>query len=145
MVGNFTGRTIAVTGAIGLEGGGLVRAILDDPWHLFSVRAVVADPHAAAARELRALGAEVVAADLDDSDSLVSAFEDAYGAFCVTNFWDHGDPEREELQAANLAHAAAKTNLEHVIWLTMEDTRERVALDDVRMPTVHGHLQGRTC
>ena len=141
MVSTFGDRTIAVTGATGLEGGGLVRAILRDPWRLFSVRAVVADLDSAGARELHALGAQVVVADLDDADSLVAAFEGAYGAFCVTDFWEHGDPEREELQAANLAHAAKTAALEHVIWLTMEDTRERVALEDSRLPTVHGHYK----
>ncbi len=61
-----------------------------------------------------------------------------YGAFCVTNYWEHFKPEKELSQAANLAQAAKAAKLEHVIWSTLEDTRKRVPLSDPRMPTLMG-------
>src|ERR1035437_4143481 len=43
---------------------------------------------------LARLGAEVVAADVDDTESLKRAFQGAYGAFCVTFFWNHFSPRK---------------------------------------------------
>lgn len=131
-------KLIAVVGATGAQGGGLARAILRDPDRGFAVRALARDPQSAKARELSRLGAEVVAADLDDPDSLRRAFAGAHGAFCVTFFWDHFSPERESEHAAALAGAAEHAGVEHVIWSTLEDTRRWVPLDDDRMPTLMG-------
>ena len=72
-------KTIAVVGATGAQGGGLVRAILGDRGGSFHARALTRDVHSARARELADLGAEVVAADVDDEDSLKRAFEGASG------------------------------------------------------------------
>ncbi len=131
-------RIIAVTGATGAQGGGLARAILSDPDGGFAVRALTRNPDSDAARALAEQGAEVVRADLDEPETLRAAFEGAYGAFCVTNFWEHFSPARETQQARNLAEAAEAAGLEHVVWSTLEDTRERVPLDDDRMPTLQG-------
>ncbi|MBX7187152.1 MAG: NmrA family NAD(P)-binding protein, partial [Vicinamibacteria bacterium] len=54
-------KIIAVLGATGAQGGGLVRAILSDSSGGFAVRALTRDPGTAKAKELAALGAEVVA------------------------------------------------------------------------------------
>jgi uncharacterized protein YbjT (DUF2867 family) len=131
-------KVIAVTGATGAQGGGLARAILDDPDGGFKVRAITRNPDSDRARALAAAGAEVVVADLDDEESLVRALEGAYGAFFVTNFWEHFSPEKETAQAGNLARAAKQAGLKHVIWSTLEDTRNWVPLDDERMPTLLG-------
>jgi uncharacterized protein YbjT (DUF2867 family) len=79
-----------------------------------------------------------VHADLDDLASLERAFDGAYGAYCVTNFWEHFSPEKELAQARNLARAAKAAGLRHVIWSTLEDTRKWVPLSDDRMPTLMG-------
>jgi len=80
------GKIIAVIGATGAQGGGLVRAILADPASGFRARAITRNPSSDAAKALAAAGAEVVQGDLDDPASLVKSFEGAYGAFLVTNF-----------------------------------------------------------
>jgi uncharacterized protein YbjT (DUF2867 family) len=129
-------KIIAVLGATGAQGGGLVRAIQADPDGGFIARAVTRDAGSDKAKELAALGAEVVAADVDDEESLERAFAGAYGAFCVTFFWAHLSPEKELAQAAAMARAAKATGLRHVIWSTLEDTRRWVPLDDDRMPTL---------
>jgi len=131
-------KIIAVVGATGAQGGGLARAVLADKSGGFGVRALTRQPGSDKARALAELGAEVVEADLDDLDSVTKALEGAYGAYCVTNFWEHLSPEKEVAQAANLAEAASKTGLSHVIWSTLEDTRKWVPLDDDRMPTLMG-------
>jgi uncharacterized protein YbjT (DUF2867 family) len=132
----MAGKTIAVVGATGAQGGGLVRAILADPSGGFAARALTRDVSSDKAKALAAAGAEVVAANLDDAQSLRQAFAGAYGAFCVTNFWEHFSPEKEQEQARRLAQAAKDAGVKHVIWSTLEDTRRFVPLDDPRMPTL---------
>jgi uncharacterized protein YbjT (DUF2867 family) len=131
-------KIIAVVGATGSQGGGLVRAIQADKIGGFAARAITRDVNSAAARELAALGAEVVACDVGDLDSLKKAFAGSYGAFCVTFYWDHMSPDREKAQADNMARAAKAGGLRHVVWSTLEDTREHIALSDDRMPTLMG-------
>ncbi|NJD10991.1 MAG: NmrA/HSCARG family protein [Gemmatimonadetes bacterium] len=131
-------KVIAVTGATGTQGGGLAAAILDDPRGGFAVRALTRNPDSEKARALAARGAEVVHADMDDEASLAAAFAGAHGAFCVTNFWEHFSAERELQQARNLAQAGARAGLAHVIWSTLEDTREQIPLSDTRLPTLQG-------
>lgn len=132
---------VAIAGATGAQGGGLARAILNDPASPFAVRALTRNPASARARALAELGAEVVQADVDDPASVATAFEGACAAYCVTFFWDHFSPEKEFAQASAMAHAAKKAGLEHVIWSTLEDTRKFVPLDDDRMPTLMGRYK----
>jgi len=134
-------KIIAIVGATGAQGGGLARAILDDPDGGFAVRAITRNIGSDKAKALAARGAEVVAADLDDEASLERAFQGAHGAYCVTNFWEHFSPEKEKAQARNLAQAAKAAGVHHVIWSTLEDTRQLVPLSDERMPTLMGHYK----
>jgi uncharacterized protein YbjT (DUF2867 family) len=131
-------KIIAVVGATGAQGGGLVRALLNDKAGEFTPRAITRKASSEKARALAALGAEVVEADLDQPETLGRAFDGAYGAYCVTNFWEHYSGEKEFTQAGHLARAAKEAGLEHVIWSTLEDTRKWVPLSDTRMPTLQG-------
>ena len=131
-------KVIAVFGATGAQGGSLARAILNDTNSEFAVRAITRDANSDKARELANMGAEVVAADIDNKQSLQQALAGAYGAYFVTFFWDHFSPEKEYTQARNMAEAAKEAGLKHAIWSTLEDTRKWVPLDDDRMPTLQG-------
>ena len=110
-----------------------MRAILDDPSHEFRVRALTRSATSEKARALADAGAEVVEADLDDGPSMRRAFDGADGAFVVTNYWAERTPEEEatrtraatELAQADTAALAAKqAGVGHVVWSTLEDTRE---------------------
>jgi uncharacterized protein YbjT (DUF2867 family) len=141
-------KIIAVVGATGAQGGGLVRAIMADKAGPFTARAITRDVKSDKARALAALGAELVAADVDDPESLKRAFAGAYGAYCVTFFWAHFSPEKEIAEARAMAQAAKHAKLEHVIWSTFEDTRKWIPLSDNRMPTLQGkykvaHFDGK--
>ena len=131
-------QVIAVVGATGMQGGGLVRAILADSASGLTARALTRDVHSDKAKELARLGAEVVAADVHDVDSMKQAFAGATGAFCVTFFWAHGSPEKEYAEAEAMAKAAKAAGVRHVIWSTLEDTRRWVPVSDNRMPTLLG-------
>jgi len=141
-------KIIAVLGATGVQGGGLVRAICHDKDGGFAARALTRNVTSDKAKALAKLGAEVVAADVDDPASLKKAFAGAYGAFCVTFFWAHLKPEQEIAEAKSMAQAAKQAGLKHVIWSTLEDTRKWVPLSDNRMPTLMGkykvpHFDGK--
>ena len=131
-------KIIAVVGSTGAQGGGLVRAIVADRSGPFVARAITRNTGSDKAKELAALGVEVVTGDADDEKSMEKAFGGAYGAFCVTNFWEHMSPEREIAQATAMAKAASAAGVQHAIWSTLEDSRKFIPLHDDRMPTLHG-------
>ena len=76
-------KIIAVFGATGAQGGGLARAILNDPNSEFAVRVVTRAVHSDKAKALEAMGAELVEADIDKPEELKKALAGAYGAFFV--------------------------------------------------------------
>ncbi|MFE9069162.1 NmrA/HSCARG family protein [Streptomyces violaceusniger] len=129
-------KVIAVAGATGAQGGGTARAILADPNSGLTVRALTRNPDSSAAKELAELGAEVVRTDFDDEPTVHKAFEGAYGAFLVTNFWAHGSAAKETEEIEVLVRAAKNAELRHVVWSTLEDTRELLPLQDERMPVL---------
>jgi len=131
-------KIIAVMGATGGQGGGLVRAIQADSGGPFRARAITRDAGSDKAKALAGLGAEVVAANIDDQESLKKAFAGAHGVFCVTFFWDHFSPEKEMAHAKNMAQAAKQAGVAHAIWSTLEDSRKFIPLSDDRMPTLMG-------
>src|SRR5258707_14317487 len=105
-------KLIAVIGATGKQGGGVVRALKASGQ--FKVCALTRDPS-----KHRELAEEVVAADLDKPETLKAAFEGAHGVFLVTNFQEAG---AEELKQATAAISAAKdAGVKHLIWSTLPD------------------------
>ena len=134
-------KVIAVVGATGAQGGGLVRAILADPNGGFTARAITRDVNSEKARALTKLGAEMVAANVDDEASLTRALQGAYGAYFVTFFWDHFSPDKENAEARNMAAAAKAAGVRHAVWSTLEDTRQWIPLSDNRMPTLMEHYK----
>lgn len=129
-------KIIAVVGATGAQGSGLVHAVLADKTGPFRARALTREVNSDKAKALAKAGAQVVSANVDDPKSLNKAFAGAHGAFCVTFFWDHFSPEKELAHARSMAEAAKHAGLHHVIWSTLEDTRKHVPLSDDRMPTL---------
>jgi uncharacterized protein YbjT (DUF2867 family) len=143
-------KIIAVVGATGAQGGGLVRAIMADPDGPFTARALTRNVGSDRARALASRGAEVIEADLDDETSLRKAFDGAYGAFVVTNFWAQRTPEQEQArtraqmeldQAATAARAAKDTELRQVVWSTLEDTRPHFARLGSDVPNALGNYK----
>jgi uncharacterized protein YbjT (DUF2867 family) len=131
-------KIITVFGATGAQGGGLAHAILQDKNSEFAVRAVTRDVNSEKAKALAASGAELVAANIDDPESVKRALDGAYGAYFVTFFWQHMSPEKELAEAKQMAEAAKAAGLKHAIWSTLDDTRTFVPLTDNRMPTLQG-------
>jgi len=129
-------KVIAVMGATGAQGGGMVHAIMADKSGEFTARALTRDVNSDKAKALKNLGAEVVAYNVDDYESLKAAFQGAYGVFAVTFFWEHFSADKEMEEVNLIAKAAKENNIKHVIWSTLEDTRKWIPLSDNRMPTL---------
>ncbi|MDB5221064.1 MAG: nucleoside-diphosphate sugar epimerase [Myxococcaceae bacterium] len=118
----MTKQTITVFGGTGAQGGGAVSALLDRGE--FAVRVPTRNPTSDAARALAARGVELVKADLLEPKSLAAAFDGAYGAFVVTNFWDPQVGQREGELATAAVEAARAAGVEHLIWSTLPDAEK---------------------
>jgi uncharacterized protein YbjT (DUF2867 family) len=103
-------KLIAVIGATGQQGGGVVRALQASGE--FKVRALTRNPD-----KHRQLADEVVKADLDRPETLEAAFQGAYGVFLVTNFREQGTDELKQATAA--VRAAKDASVEHFVWSTL--------------------------
>ena len=107
-------KIIAVTGGTGQQGGEVARKLLADGW---KVRALTRDLNKPAAQELKSLGAEIVAGDMDDRAQLDAAFDGAYGVFSVQNFWlPNVGFEGEVRQGKNVADAAKAAGVGHLVY-----------------------------
>jgi uncharacterized protein YbjT (DUF2867 family) len=113
-------ETILVTGATGLQGGGVARHLLKQGKP--AVRCLTRCLDSEAAKTLKQLGADVVQADLDDPASLKSALNGCTGVFGVTNFWEAF--LREYDQGVNLIDAAYEAGVEHLVLSTLPSARK---------------------
>ncbi|KAK0616961.1 NmrA-like family-domain-containing protein [Immersiella caudata] len=129
-------RLITVFGATGAQGGSVANIFLNDPklkpdW---TVRAVTRDVTKDSAKKLRDAGAEVVAADLNDKSTLISALQGAAAVFAVTNYWEKMDAALEVQQGKNLVDAAKETNVQQFIWSSLLNINK---LSKGALPNVH--------
>lgn len=107
-------KTIAIIGATGLQGKGVVNALIKEG--SFNVRAISRNPDSYSGN-----AHEVVQADLTDLNSLTNAFDNAHGVFVVTNFWEGAD----EVSQGKLAIQAAKdAGVNHFVWSTLPNVEK---------------------
>lgn len=105
-------KIVVVAGATGRQGGAVARALLADGWR---VRALTRDAGSAKARELAAIGADVVQADMADPASLGRAFAGAHGVYSVQNPMISG-LEAEVRQGRNVGDAASRAGVRHLVY-----------------------------
>jgi hypothetical protein len=136
-----TSKLIVVIGATGTQGGSVARTFLQEPdWR---VRGITRDVSSSASRRLQTEGVEMVSANLDQTQSLISAFEGANAIFGVTDFLEpFSDPrnreklnpgqnlnewvyEYEKQQGKNIFDAAVATKgLERLVFSSLSDARK---------------------
>jgi uncharacterized protein YbjT (DUF2867 family) len=107
-----TRRLIVVTGATGRQGGAVTRALLGTGWR---VRALTRDPSSQKAQALSTLGAEMIQGNLDNQQSLQSAFQGAYGVYSVQNP-QLSNLETEVRQGKLVADVAKEVNVQHFVY-----------------------------
>jgi uncharacterized protein YbjT (DUF2867 family) len=120
-------RTIAVVGATGAQGRGVVDALVKEG--SFRVRAITRDPS-----KYQGKAHEVMQGDLKDAGSLTAAFKEAYGVFVVTNFWEGAD---ELAQGRTAIQSAKDAGVDHFIWSTLPDV-ERISNGKFKVPHFTG-------
>jgi uncharacterized protein YbjT (DUF2867 family) len=117
-------KVIVVFGATGAQGGSVVRAMKDDK--RFVLKAATRNPDSDQAKALVAQGVDVVKVDMDDVESTKKALQGAYGVFLVTSFWPLCDMDREIKQGKNVIDAAKESNLQHLVFSSLDSAKEAV-------------------
>lgn len=120
-------KTIAVIGATGAQGKGVVNALVKEG--SFKVRAITRNPDTYTGE-----AHEVVKADLRDPASLKQAFSNVHGVFVVTNFWEGAD---ELTQGKAAVQAAKEAGVEHFVWSTLPNV-ERISDGKFHVPHFTG-------
>jgi uncharacterized protein YbjT (DUF2867 family) len=107
-------KIIAVTGATGQQGGAVARKLLAEGWR---IRALTRDVNKPAAQELKALGAELAAGNMDNRNELDAAFKGVHGVFSVQNFWlPTVGFENEIKQGKQVADSAKAAGVQHLVY-----------------------------
>ncbi|KAI1740270.1 NMRAL1 protein [Xylaria scruposa] len=129
-------KIITVFGATGNQGGAVVKEFLNHPElnETWTVRGVTRDVSKDSAKKLASQGAEVVAADLNDKESLLKAIAGSDTVFAVTNYWEKLDMALEEQQGRNIADASKEAGVKHLIWSSLLDVKK---LSDGKLPHVY--------
>ena len=94
----------------------MVRFLLNDG--RFSVRGITRNKDSPAAKVLKAQGVEIIQANFDDVQNLVSAFEGAHAVYGVTNYWEHGG-DGETRHGQNMVGAAKAAKVKHFVYSIM--------------------------
>jgi uncharacterized protein YbjT (DUF2867 family) len=121
-------KLIAVFGATGNQGAGVVRALKANGQ--FNVRALSRNPG-----KYKGVADEVVAADLERPKTLAAALDGAHGVFLVTNFWQEGTDEIKQATAA--IQAAKAAGVKHLIWSTLPNV-EAISGGKFKVPQFTG-------
>ena len=121
-----TKKIIAVIGATGAQGGGLVRAILSDPDHEYHVRAITRDVDSDKAKELVKMGAEVVAADLDNIIALRRLFMEPTAPFVLLSSGTIFRRKKKIIRPWRWPRHLNLKEVKHIIWSTLDDTRKLI-------------------
>lgn len=117
-------RSILVTGATGQQGGAVARALLSRGQR---VKALTRKPDSDAARQLASAGAVVVAGDLADAASVVSAAKDVDTMFLMGNSYEAG-LEEETRQGILAADAAKAAGIGHLIYSSVADADKQTGI-----------------
>ena len=117
-------KLVLVTGATGQQGGSVARRLLERG---FRVRRITRNPESDPARELTALGAEMVRAEIADAQSLSAAFDGADAVFAMTTPFE-GGVEAETAQGVALIKAAAAAGVDHLVYSSVASANKATGL-----------------
>jgi len=135
MASTQSNQTIAVIGATGIQGSGVVQALLNEG--RWSVRALTQDPKSNKAQNLLSKyqtadnRLSLVTGHVYDVGSLRTAFEGVYGVFALTSERYPGKTLTEESElkheinaGSNIISAAKDSGIQHLVFSSLPDTVE---------------------
>jgi uncharacterized protein YbjT (DUF2867 family) len=132
--------TIAVVGATGQQGGATAEALIEAG---VAVRAVVRDGSSQDAKELRERGAQLVTADLDQSATLVTAFEGADAVFAMTTFTGPRGTEGEVANGTAIGDAARAAGVSRIVYSSVGGAERHTGIPHFESKRrVEEHLDG---
>jgi len=138
-------KILVVFGATGVQGGSVVKAVLGDPKmrESWTVRGITRDTSKPSAKALESMGAETVAADLNDPATLKEALKGAYATFAVTNYWESHSADVEMKQGKAMADAAKEAHVQHFVWSSLLNVTElsKGALSGVKHFDSKAHIE----
>ena len=119
-------KIIAVVGASGVQGSGVIYTILAHPIlsQKFAIRALSRNTAALREKYGSSSNIEFEAVDLDSLPSLVTAFTGAHTVFGLTNYYETRNLERDVQQGKNITDACIKAGVEHLIWSSMRYAKD---------------------
>src|SRR3954454_21709975 len=112
---------ILVIGATGQQGGAVAHALLSRGHH---VKALTRKPDSDAARRLASAGADVVAGDLRDAQSVAKAASGVDTMFLMGNSYE-GGPEEETRQGIIAGNAAKAAGVGHLVYSSVADATKK--------------------
>jgi uncharacterized protein YbjT (DUF2867 family) len=118
-------QVVLITGATGRQGGATLRHLAKRGG--FKLRAMTRKPDGDAAKAVAALGAEVIAGDLDDAASLERAVAGAWGVFAVQSAREAG-VEGEEEQGKRIAKIARDKGVQHFVYTSVGSAERRTGV-----------------
>lgn len=104
--------TIFVTGATGRQGRSVCRYLREAGWKVKGLTRATEGP---GARDLTAMGVELVNGDLEDKRSFSEELEGAYGVFAALTYVE-GGAEAEVRQGKNIVDAAVEAGVQHFVY-----------------------------
>ncbi len=114
-------RTIIICGATGQQGGAVLRSLIEKG--RWNIKAITRNPDSYKANEIKKTGVDIIKADLLDKESLVRAFEGAYGVFGITQPWSPDNrkccPKDEIIQGFNIIDVCCELNIKHLVITSM--------------------------
>ncbi|WP_242392108.1 NmrA/HSCARG family protein [Anaeromyxobacter oryzisoli] len=116
--------TVAVAGGTGTQGGAVARLLLQRG---HAVRALTRRPGSAAAAELRALGADVRQADLDDVEAVRRALAGADAFFAMATPYEAG-VDAEIRQGRRAADAAREAGVKHLVYSSVASADQETGI-----------------
>jgi len=117
---NLTKHRIVVFGATGSQGGSVIEFLLKDGH--YDIRGVTRDANSHKAKELAKKGVQMVEANVADLTTFAKGrgvFDNCYGAFIVTNFWDPSSMGKELEQGKALVDAALACHVTHLQYSSL--------------------------
>ena len=135
MTSSQSKQTIVVIGATGIQGSGIVQALLNEG--RWSVRGLTQDPNSPKAQNLQSKyqttdnRLSFIVGNVYDEKSLRNAFKDAYGVFALTSERYPGktltkeSELKHEIEAGcNIIFAAKECGIKHLVFSSLPDTVE---------------------